>query len=650
MTYSSVSVEGLEDLVSKMQTAMMTIDSFTGQLGYSSIKNDMDDLGVTSEAMRTLRLIQDWIHDDELPSLRRRLNLARGLQQKSPNATMLTLDEALVDAMSSEEAEQRGRELAEAFNELGGVNEGFGDLMEDFEELAYDPDAMAGFYAELGPELAAMFAGTLGYPGNNAGDDSQRYLELMSIGLGTALMDETRPGDWYDMNEFFQETDNPVAAWGRLALLQYGDFSDSQFFVQMTVERTALDAFTQDDWADPYSNISAQNLYPHEHHMNVDLPANIAEMAFLTLGKHPEASRQALSGYEDFPLSSFVDRVYEAADYPHDRYELADAFGLAIESGVGAEGDPPRTEHTEEEAAFAFEFINASAGHDEVPYQIKDSLGRIGASYVHEMVAGSYVDDGELPGDRNSSMTDAPNDFPEGVGLEPSFYLSPEITYQFLGSFQDELYLSEPYDNAMGLLLSEQLDAAIQADQAGEGDGNRTQQVMELFGGASQLHYLARREYAADFDAQEEQRRAGVAQFYSSGMAIIPVPGAGHYLYWGFQVVANDKLSDWVSGGPGMEDQVVSENANAEAMRWYMTVQAMIENGVGEDAVPNAPAGLFEDGELKPMDEIFADEQLRQDFYDWVNENPELNGPSDDAQSGWNDGAHGVDTYIGATR
>lgn len=648
-TYSHVSVEGLEDLVSKMQSAMMTIDSFTGQLGYSSIKDDMNELGVSSDAMRTLTTIQNWIHDESLPELRRRLNLARGLQQQSPDSALVRVDEDLVDAMSSEEAESRGRELAERFEELGGVNDGFDDLMEDFEELANDPDAMSGFYSELGPELAARFAANLGYPGNNAGDNSQRYLELMSIGLGTAMKDETRPGDWYDMNDFWDATDDPMVAWGRLALLQYGDFSDSQLFVQMTVEGTALDAFVQDDWADP-QNISNMGLHPHEHQMPVGLPSNISEMAFLALGSNPEASRQALSGYEDFPLSDFVDRVYEAGDYPHDRHGLVDAFGVAIEAGTGSQGDPPPTEHTEEESAFAFEFINASAGHDDVPYLIKDSLGNIAASYVHEMVAGSYVDDGELPGDRASSMDAVPNDFPGGTGLNPSFYLSPEVTYQFIGSFQDELHLSQPFDEAMGTLLSEQLDAAIQADNAGEGGGDRTQQVMALFGGMSQLHYLARREYAADFDAQEEARRAGVAQFYSSGMAIIPVPGAGHYAYWGFQVVANDKLSDWVSGGPGMEDQVVSENADAQSMRWYMTVQAMLANGVAEESISSAPSGLFVDGELRPMDEIFADEQLRQDFYDWVNETPGLNDPSDAAQSGWNDGSHGVDTFIGAMR
>ncbi|PSL06178.1 hypothetical protein CLV30_103333 [Haloactinopolyspora alba] len=646
-TYSSVSVEGLEDLVSEMQSALMAIDSFTGQLGYSSIKTDMDDLGVTSEAIDNLKTIQNWINDDELPSLRRRLNLARGLQQQSPDAAFVQVDETVVDAMSSEEAEQRGRELAQDFEELGGPNDGFDDLMSRYEELANDPDAMSGFYAELGPELAAMFAASLGSPGSPAGENSQRYLELMSIGLGTAMKDETRPGDWYVMNEFWEETDNPQVAWGRLALLEYGDFSDSQFFVQMAVEGTALDSFVREDWSDP-QNISNRNLHPHQHQMPLDLPSNVGAMAFRVLGNNPEASRKALTGYEDFPLSDFVDRVYEAGDYPHDRHGLVDSFGHAIEAGSGVEGDPPRTEHSDEESAFAFKFINASADHDEVPFLIKDSLGRLAGSYVHEMVAGSFVDDGERPGFRESSMTDAPNDFPGGTGLDPSFYLSPEVTYEFLGSFQDELQLSQPFDEAMGTLLSKKLDAAIQADKSGDADGTHAQQVMQLFGGASRMHYLARKEYAADFDAQEEARRAGVAQFYSSGMAIIPLPGWKHFAYWGFQVAANDKLSEWVSGGPGMEDQVVSENATAESMRWYMTVQAMIENGVGENAVSNAPAGLFEDGELKPMNEIFADEQLSEQFYDWVNETPALNGPSDEAQEGWNDGAHGVDAFVGA--
>lgn len=649
MTFSSVDPDGLDNLVLETQGAMMSIDSYLGTLGYSSIQTEMSALGVTSAATTKLTTIVNWMNDEALPDLRRRLNLARGLQQASPDSTMVQVDDDLVDAMSSEEAQERGAEIATALTEATSDGDSLDEVMADLEALVNDPDAMAGFYGELGPEASAILAASLGQGDGIAGDNSQAYLELLSIGLGTALKVETRPGALYDMNDFWEETDNPAEAWGRLALLQYGDFSTDQFFVQMTVEGTALDAFTRDDWAEQNGpNISNKGIGPWTS--NTGLPTDVATLAFQVLGQNPEASREALSGYEDFPLSDFVDRVYEAGQYPHDRPELADAFGEAIVAGTGSEGDPPSTEHTPEEAEFAFQFITASGSHspDEVPVVIMDSIGQVGGSYVHELVAGSWVDNGEGPGFRDSSRTEAPADFPGGTGLDPAFYLDPETTYQFMGSFQRELEYSQSFDENAGLLYEQMMNDAIAADGAHPDDYTNTENVNRLFGGLSEFQYQARREWAADFDAQEAARRAGVAQFWGSAAAIIPVPGAGHYIWWGVQVIGNDALGDWADGGQGQEEQVVNEHATAETLRWYQIVAMITENDQDGSVLSGAPSGLVgDDGNLLPMDEIFADENLTQEFYDWVQDTPELNGPADQSHRGWNNGTGNNETFLG---
>ncbi|SDU82131.1 hypothetical protein [Jiangella alkaliphila] len=640
--FSSITIAGLEDLVARMQVSLSTVMDFTGHPTGRSVRSDMDGLDVSSRGFEALDRVQDWIDDEALPDLTRRLNLARVLENQQPGALTVQLDEALVERMSTSTAEASGRELAIALKDLGGVNEGFDELMAELEELADDPDAMSAFYAELGPEAAAMLAGSIGMPDGGAGANAQRYLELMSQGLSTALLDADHPDGWGAMYEFHQPTDDPMVAWGRLALLQYGNFSgpDAQSFVQGTVNGTALDAFAGEDWADP-ANISAQSLTPSDT-TTAGLPSDITAMAFTVLSRYPTMATEVLTG-QDISVQELFDRVDLLSGSPPDRHSVADAFGLAIEAGVGAEGTPPRTEHSPEENELAFEFISAVGRHREVPASMRDSLGRVAAAYVDEMVAGSFVDPGERPGRRDPSMTDAPADFPGDAGLTPSFYLTPDVVYLFVGGFQDQLETSMPFDTAMSTLMDTQLNASILADHATDPPGTRTADLMSLFGGMSSLHYEARRNYAADFDAQQREIRDGLAKFYSAGLGLIPVPGSAHLPYWALQIGTGEGLAAWVDG-EGTEGQVVADNVTEEHMRWYLIAEKMIQNGVGADALASAPAGLLENGQLRPMNEIFADDALADQFYDWVNpptdDAPpnELNESADEAQQGWTSG------------
>ncbi|MBB5790708.1 hypothetical protein [Jiangella mangrovi] len=643
MSFSSVSVTGLEDLVAKLQIAHREIDDFLGQTAERSVRADMRTLGLSSTGFQDLEVVQEWV-GTALQESQRRLGLARAMQsQQQPGAPMVQVDEDLM-VLDPALAERQGRDLAIQFKDAGGVDGDISGLMEDFAEIAHDPDAMAGFYAELGPEMAARLAAAMGMPEAGVGENAQQYLELLSVGLGTALMDETPPDGLSELTAGFgQATDDPQVAWGRLALLQYGDFSGSQPFVEQTVNGTALDAFSAEDWADP-SNISAQSLGDGD--TAVGLTGDIAALAFGTLSRYPTLATKVLTE-QDISAKEMTHRVYAAAGDPAQRADLADTFGLAIEAGTGSQGDPPNTEHTPEQAALAFEFITGSADHEEIPPTIKGTTARVAAAYVDEMLAGSYIDGGEMMGDRGSSMTDVPQDFPQGTGLSPDFYLSPRAVYRFLGGFQDQLEYSAPFDEAMGVYMDQQLGGAIRADPA-NGGGERYQSLLSLFGSLGALHYEARREFAEDFDAQEQARKQALSTYVSDGLGLIP--GMPHLTWWAVQKGINLGLGAWQADSDSEEAKIQAEQRQANDLRWYASVQQLVDNGVlTPEQVKEAPSSLLENGRLRPIEDIFADDATRKDFYEWVNGVPALNGPADAGNESWNSGYQGAENFLGAT-
>ena len=641
MTFSSVSVTGLEDLVAKLRIAHREIDDFLGQTTERSVRADMRALGLSSTGFQDLEVVQEWV-DSALEETQRRLGLARVLQSQQPGAPMVQVDENLM-VLDPALAERQGRGLAIRFKDAGGVDGDISGLMEDVEAIAHDPDAMAGFYAELGPEMAARLAAAIGMPASGVGENAQHYLELLSVGLGTALMDETPPDGLSKLTGGFgQPTDDPQIAWGRLALLQYGDFSGSQPFVEQTVNGTALDALAADDWADPESNVSAQNLVDGDS--ATGLTGDIATLAFTTLNRYPDLTGKVLSE-QDISVKEMTHRVYASAGPPGLRTELADVFGQTIEIATGSQGDPPNTEHTPEQAALAFEFILGSADHDEIPVTIKDTTARVAAAYVDEMLAGSYIDGGEMMGDRGSSMDQVPPDFPQGTGLNPSFYLSANAVYRFLGGFQDELEYSAPFDEAMGRYMDEQLSGAIRADPA-HGGGERYQSLLSLFGSLGALHYEARKDFAADFDAQEAARKQALSTYLSDGLGLIP--NLPHLTWWAVQKGVNLGLGAWQAASDSEEDKVKAGQRQADDLRWYASVQQLVDNGaLTPEQLKEAPSSLLENGRLRPIDEIFADEATRQEFTDWVNGVPALNVPADAGRDAWNSGWQGAQTYVG---
>lgn len=611
--YASITIDGMTSLVSSLKVARHRLTA-----GVDPLRARMAAAGVSTARFADIDRIVDDI-DRWLPELQRRLNLAVALAGES-SASIRLVESPF---STPDEAADHGRELARRL--LGRVELGeqmLDELTERLRPHVNDPDVMAGFYAELGPRLIERLPGLIDATGS---PDGGSHLALLSTGLGTALDSPYHRADLDAVRRSFtHKPSNVDQAWDRLAMLQVGQFPAG--WLARVLRANALDDFDSEDW------VAAE-------HTAVGLPrlglsSDVLVLAFSALGNDPAVARLVFDDPRGLSLSGYVDRVY-TTDSVY-RADIAAAFGRAVEGVLDTRSAPREPDATT--ARLAFEFIEASAEHSDVPWGIKDSLARIAVSYVHEVVAGAFSDDGEINGDRKSSMR-RPYDFPQGSTLRPTFYLNPRVTSRFIGSFQDQTEPSAAFDEVVGKLLQTELDTAIGADQSD--GGTRTQAVMRLFGGISTLHYFARREHAADFDAQQQRHRAALVELLNGGLSVVSLSGFWQALYWAGQIPADELLNSWVTSGQDAEDKVVAEHLRAEELRWYLTVESLIANGVAADAMPTAPEQLLENGRLRPMVEIFADDDLRRRLYRWVNETPELNDAADSAHEAWKAGTQG---------
>lgn len=627
---SQVSVEGLDDLLSALRGGHSDLSD-----DLESIRSTMRSEGVTMLTLNDIDRIAEWV-DDQIPGLERRRNLAVALTGDQPTSTPVSFDEPL-DFDSPEEAEQYGRELARQFEGDGAIDEEFFDeLMAEFEKYATDPDVMAGFYLELGPENAEMLPEWLYASG--AGD-AERYLELFSIGLGVALSTDnytSGTSDYYtefaDFRTHFREgVDDPSMAWGRMALLQYGDFPSR--WLADVVRNNVLEDFEGDDWD--------HTDYRSGVHSRLGLSEDVLALAFSALGNNGSAARIALSEKANISIDEYTERVYGYGGSRGTGDEVVDAFGLTLAAGSGALEDPPDKGHSASE--FAFESIVALGDHGEqTPWRMQEHVGTIAAAYAEELLAGSYTIDGQM---RDSSM-----EVPEGLppGIDPNFMLNPEDVYQFLYGMGGDDQYSADFDAAMQELYETLPQAAIEADVAamenGEMDPRHFENILSMFGTVAGLQYHSQRQVRGDMDEADENLRQNLAFGGGAVLTMLPVNVDGYLdLGWRItQVAANGVLGDWAGKSDSRVEELDELAAQANLLNDYMIAQMMLD--AGYPTSKDLPGSLTDDnGNLLPPEDIATDETLRNDFYEWTDDNDTVVEGHDDTtpfdtkfDAGWN--------------
>ena len=609
---SAISPGSLSEMINELAAQSKELQ------GKSTLKRRLGEYGIGMTEFQNIINVGQWI-DDELPMLRRRLSLAQALENAVGPGLPVHLYEPVQLPSPEDLAEMK--ELAEGLKNWDGTDaeEGARLYHEAAEALAasgYDPDLMSAFFAELGPLNSQMLAERMTSADSGTGVED---MELYSRAFGAATQDADPPQGLVDMmNEFTQAptvdgTLDTMTAWGRLALLQEGDYPTE--WLTKVVRANGLDTF---GGADPdRTDFRGGSVYTVQ---TTGLSEDVLALAFGALKNNPEAARAALDSINPGELDETVELVYGYAKSRGTGDAVADAFGLAIEAGTGSTTEDPG-KHSPEAAEFAYNFILGSGTHEDVPDMLKDSIANVAASYSHEMLTGSRTDDAE---GRTSEMG-KPDDFNDIPGVTPSFYLSPEATYKFIHGFADSDHHSAPFDEAMGELYNSATTAAAQYDQNAIANGRLDPEKWELahnaFGSLAGLQYQSQLKVRGDMDASDKAFREGIAKVLTLGIGKVPTPQgfAAKWAWKGFTFAVGKGLGAYKAGGETRVDQVEADDDQVALTAKYTVATQLVASGWPHSEIPADLKG--EDGELLSIDEIAGDQGKIDSFDQWTDEN-----------------------------
>lgn len=592
-SYAAIDVGELRTLIRSLEDAAETLRDAP-----RSLRPRASYFGIGTDELRELEEIGAWA-DDELPGLRRRLNLAQELDHMTGG--LLSTVDLSEPTLTTAAAEELGADLANRMTELTNLDEEaaevYHEIALELRAYAHDPDVMSAFFAALGPDQVQMLPSQLvGMGSPTAAED----LESFSYAFSVAARD-LDPADGFTdvLDAFTTEPLDPTVAWDRLAMVQYGDF-DSTWLTDV-VRVNALDEFMANPDQDFRGSMTGARA--------TGLPEDIVALAFNALRDNPVAARSALNSMG--PMDDVVDLVYGFADTRSTGDEIADAFGLAVEAGAGVHDEQPG-EHSDAAARFAFTFITATARHDDAPWPIKDSLAAVGASYSHEITTGARTDN-----PHGESVLAGSEGFKPVPGLDPSFHLSPDDTYAFLRQFAHHDEFTDVFDEAMDDLQGEVFLAAAE-DGA---DGFRL--ASHTLGAIAGMQYKARLDVRGDMD-DFDRKAAEVMQTvltFGFNKAAGQVTPQGRLATWGWKALTwgVNKTIPHVTGPPEETDTRVGQQEASfnQMVAAQQHVMAKHLYDAGYPADPPPPPGLLDGGTLKPL-EVLAEEQRLGEFDAWL--------------------------------
>lgn len=607
--FSAISVGSLAAMVTDLEGRSKTLQ------GQSTLKRRAGEFGIGTTEFQNIIDVGRWI-DNELPMLRRRVTLAKALEQQAGPGLSVFLDEPV--KLPSEADLAKMRDLAKKLNEHNRTDEEGARLYHEaalaLAASGNDPDLMSAFFAELGPQRTQSLAQLMSASGSKT---AQQDMQLFSKAFGTATKDTDPPRGLVDiMNQFKQPPMHDgrlvtPTAWGRLALLQEGDF-DSKWLTEV-VRANGLDTFAGKDRE--HTDFRGGNTFDVQA---TGLPEDVVALAFGALKNNPEAARSAINSMG--PMKDTVKLVYGYAKSVGTGDSVADNFGLAVEAGTGSTSERPG-EHSDAASRFAYEFILASGQHEEVPWPIKDSLSKVAASYSHEMLTGARNDDGHS----RTSGFGKWKDFDDIPGVTPAFYLSPEDTYKFLHGFADDDQLSEPFDEAMGNLYNSVTWVAARRDQAAVKDGKNDPRNWEnahyAFGSLAGLQYQSQLDVRGAMDESDKKLRQNISMVLTLGMGKVPTPQgfAAKWAWKGLTFAAKKGLKEFVKGGQTRVGQVEANDDQMTLTARYTVAAQLVDAEYPHNEIPADIRD--ENGKLLSIDQIAKDQNKIKSFDEWTDSN-----------------------------
>ncbi len=184
---SSIDLDGMAALIATLETASHCLHTVP-----RSMRAKADRLDVPTTALTRLEQIAAWA-DDELPGLRRRLNLAIAADAQRPTGLRGTPVQITEPTMSMEQATELGRDLAGRLEAADLCDDAavFEAVAAEVAAHAGDPDVMSALVQALGAQGLLEVMNRVAIPPQNAvatidTDDRASLLAALKAGLATA--------------------------------------------------------------------------------------------------------------------------------------------------------------------------------------------------------------------------------------------------------------------------------------------------------------------------------------------------------------------------------------------------------------------------------------------------------------------------------
>ncbi len=607
MARSSIDLDGMASLISSLETAASCLHTTQ-----RSLRLDADRADVPTSALSRIEGVAGWA-DDELPGLRRRLDIARLADAARPAALRGSTVVISEPRLSEAQACALGQRLAADALAIDATDAGGAARMHDIaaslEAEMDDPAVMAAFWAAVGPDWTDTLASRVATTG---ADTAAVDFATFSRAFTAALYVSTPPPGFAAITDAFTtRPPDPGVGWNRLALLSEG--RPPTAFAQAATRANSLDILRDQPWG------SYDFRGPRPVVQALGLPDDALVLALQILAGDPVAARGAISSGSG--VADLVDRIYGYAATVDTGDQVADAFGHALEAGTGADQGEPSVQA----ARFAFQVITASAAHSHVTWTIKDSLAVIAAAYVPEILAGANLAE---HGTDTSTMT-APKNWSPIPGVNPRFYLSLTDTYALLRSFGDTDELAAPFDQAAAELYDDVLLSTVRSDDAS--GGSDAGEVAARLGNLAGVEYMAQKDVRASLDATDAAIADTLGTIVTTGLGKVTPPA--HVATW-----------LWKAGIWGVKKGIAAARGNAAEstraelldatelmaarLREAAITQIVLRASPGRAATLPATLRARSGGLIEPVD-IISDPALTEEFEDWLDsQNPQTHGDS----------------------
>ncbi|WP_157594748.1 DUF6571 family protein [Streptosporangium amethystogenes] len=581
----------MQDFVSTLERGRDVIDEQSERIRQLLVRAE-----VSMSGLQPIRQISGWI-DDELPGLRRRVEIARAtnaLPSWGRGSPLIAFDESAYRPPG--ESRRQGTELAARLMDIGPVgfwthhadSDDYAKVLRELDGNKNDADFTAAFFAALGTEgalkLPTLFRENLHTANLRATaappDPDDPLTRTLSQAFGSAVTGGSQVPGFAKIKAAVQSPD-PADRLGAELLLSAGEFPAEWL------------AGVASAWG-------------------MANPRKVSTGLMYALGNNPSAARLAVEKVtgpytkNQQKLKEYLKKLNEHAGglyMSHD--SRSDAFGRMLAAASGAY-DERDGEHSKEAAAFAFA-VMTTMGDVKLGEKTRVHMAEIAGAYTTEITEGATLGDG--------NMTEASTLKPttSALGLTSAFTLSPKDTYRFFKTFADTDENLTPFQEAMGRFSQRLIDDTLATVKQG-GNVEPLEQALNALGNVRGFEMAAAEKVRGTMDVADAQAQKLQSFVIGSTLGVtgLGVPGMTGQLIWLALGTGFSGKDAFLPEDQKRVDKLNKADGNATLGRQHALAQTLLANGFAPEVTPaeyqaTCPPGVAiadDEGNLRPFPEL----------------------------------------------